>query len=145
MRIQKISAITLKIQDMKKECQFYSQLPGLFLSYGGPDSNFTTFEMEDDNNSNSKTYINLESTNEFAGNKNFGRIIIYSDNVDELYNFFKKDNNIASIITIENEPIDGMWGERYFHILDPEEYEISFAQSINKNKNNNIDKNLMVK
>ena len=138
MRILKISAITLKIQNMKKECQFYSQLPGLSLSYGGPDCNFTSFEMKDGGNSNSKTYINLESTNELASNKkNFGRIIIYSDNVDELYNFFKNDNNIASIITIENEPIDGVWGERYFHILDPEEYEISFAQSINKYKNKN--------
>jgi hypothetical protein len=132
MRIQKISAITLKIQNMKKEWQFYSQLPGLVLSYGGPDCNFTSFEMKD-YSSNSKTYINLECTNGFTYNKNFGRIIIYSDNVDELYNFFKKDHNIASLITIKNEPIDGIWGERYFHILDPEEYEISFAQSINKN------------
>jgi hypothetical protein len=132
MRIKKISAITLKIQNMRKEWQFYSQLPGLSLSYGGPDCNFTSFEMKDDS-SNSKTYINLECVNGFSSNKNFGRIIIYSDNVDELYSFFKTDDNIASIITIKNEPMDGMWGERYFHILDPEEYEISFAQSVNKN------------
>jgi len=133
MKVLKISAVTLKIQNMKKEWRFYSQLPGLTLSYGGPDCNFTSFEMKD-NNSNFKTYINLERTNEFRY-KNFGRIIIYSDNVDELYNFFKDDNNISSLITLKNEPMDGIWGERYFHILDPEEYEISFAQPINKIKN----------
>jgi hypothetical protein len=133
MKIQKISAITLKIQNMRKEWKFYSQVPGLTLTYGGPDNIFTSFEMKDDF-SNSKTYLNLEFTNGLTFNKNFGRIIIYSDNVDKLYDYFKNDENIASIITIKNKPKDGEWGERYFHILDPEEYEISFAQIINKNK-----------
>lgn len=134
MKVQKISAITLKIQNMRKEWKFYSQVPGLTLTFGGPDNIFTSFEMKDDF-SNSKTYLNLEFTNGLTFNKNFGRIIIYSDNVDKLYDYFKNDENISSIITIKNKPKDGEWGERYFHILDPEEYEISFAQIINKNKN----------
>ena len=131
MKVQKISAITLKIQNMRKEWKFYSKLPGLTTIYGGPDSAFTSFEMKDDF-SNAKTYLNLEFTYGLPYNKNFGRIVIYSDNVDKLYNFFKNDENIAPFITIMNEPKDGEWGERYFHILDPEEYEISFAQIINK-------------
>lgn len=131
MKVQKISAITLKIQNMRKEWKFYSKVPGLTPIYGGPNSTFTSFEMKD-NFSNSKTYLNLELTNGIPSNKNFGRIVIYSDNVDKLYNYFKNDENIAPIITIKNEPKDGEWGERFFHILDPEEYEISFAQIINK-------------
>jgi hypothetical protein len=130
MKVQKISAITLKIQNMRKEWKFYSKVPGLTLTYGGPDSTFTSFEMKDD--FNSKTYLNLEFTNGLIFSKNFARIVIYSDNVDKLYNYFKNDENIAPIIIIKSEPKDGKWGERYFHILDPEEYEISFAQIINK-------------
>jgi uncharacterized glyoxalase superfamily protein PhnB len=131
MKVYKISAITLKIQNMKREWKFYSKVPGLTLTYGGPDSTFTSFEMNDDDFSNSKTYLNLEFTNESTSNKNFGRIVIYSDNVDKLYSYFKNDENIAHLITIKNEPKDGEWGERYFHILDPEGYELSFAQIIN--------------
>jgi predicted enzyme related to lactoylglutathione lyase len=132
MKVQKISAITLKIQNMKREWKFYSKVPGLTLTYGGPDSTFTSFEMKDDY-SNSKTYLNLEFTNRSTPNKNFGRIVIYSENVDKLYNYFQNDENISHLITIQNEPRDGEWGERYFHILDPEEYELSFAQLINLN------------
>ncbi len=131
MKVYKISAITLKIQNMKREWKFYSKVPGLTLTYGGPDSTFTSFEMNDNDFSNSKTYLNLEFTNESISNKNFGRIVIYSDNVDKLYSYFKNDENIAHLITIKNEPKDGEWGERYFHILDPEGYELSFAQVIN--------------
>ena len=132
MKLQKISAVTLKIQNMKRELKFYSKVPGLTLTYGGSDSTFTSFEMKDDS-SNSKTYLNLEFTNRLTPNKNFGRIVIYSENVDKLYNYFKNDENISHLITIQNEPRDGEWGERYFHILDPEEYELSFAQIINQN------------
>ena len=50
---------------MKREWKFYSKVPGLTLTYGGPDSTFTSFEMNDDDFSNSKTYLNLEFTNEY--------------------------------------------------------------------------------
>jgi len=117
---------------MRKEWQFYSKIPGLILRYGGPDSSFTSFEMNDEVN-NSKSYINLEITNRLKFDTNFGRIIIYSKNVDNLYEYFKQDQEISRLIKLKNKPVDGAWGERYFHILDPEEYELSFAQLIDKN------------
>ncbi len=129
MNVQKISAVTLKVKNMRNEWQFYSKIPGLSLSYGGPVSSFTSFEIKDDN-SNSKSYINLEYTKGLRRDTNFGRIIIYSRNVDTLYDYFKHDKDIRRLITIKNKPVDGIWGERYFHILDPEEYELSFAQLI---------------
>ena len=129
MNVQKISAVTLKVKNMRNEWQFYSKIPGLSLSYGGPVSSFTSFEIKDDD-SNSKSYINLEYTKGLKRDTNFGRIIIYSRNVDTLYDYFKHDQDIRRLITIKNKPVDGIWGERYFHILDPEEYELSFAQVI---------------
>jgi hypothetical protein len=129
MNVQKISAVTLKVKNMRNEWQFYSKIPGLSLSYGGPISSFTSFEIKDDD-SNSKSYINLEYTKGLKRDTNFGRIIIYSRNVDTLYDYFKHDQDIRRLITIKNKPVNGIWGERYFHILDPEEYELSFAQLI---------------
>ncbi|MGH9996937.1 MAG: VOC family protein [Nitrososphaeraceae archaeon] len=35
------------------------------------------------------------------------------------------------MISFENEPTDASWGERYFHIRDPDGYLLSFAQLIN--------------
>jgi hypothetical protein len=132
MNLLKISAITLKIKNMRKEWQFYSKIPGLILRYGGPDSSFTSFEMTAEFH-NSKSYINLELTNRLKFDTNFGRIIIYSKNVDKLYEYFKQHEDICRLVKFKNKPVDGAWGERYFHILDPEEYELSFAQLIDQN------------
>ena len=133
MKIQKIAAITLKVRDMDRAYLFYSRIPGLRLCYGGsPDSVFTSFEMIH-MQSGSRCHINLEFCNEFD-NKNFGRIIIYSEDVDKLYQFFKNDSTLSKIIEIEDQPKDSNWGERYFHIIDPDGYELSFAQPIKKKK-----------
>ena len=36
MNVQKISAITLKVKNMRNEWLFYSKIPGLSLCFGGP-------------------------------------------------------------------------------------------------------------
>lgn len=131
MKIQKIAAVTLKVRNMDRACVFYSKIPGLKLSYGGsPNSTFTSFEMTD-RDSGSRSHINLEFCSEFKS-KNFGRIIIFSEDVDKLYDFFKNDSTISKIIEIEDKPKDSNWGERYFHIIDPDGHELSFAQPIKK-------------
>ena len=131
MKIQKISAITLKTTNMKKSYEFYSKIPGLILSYGGPDSLFSSFEIRDDNN-DSRSFINLEYSKDKNIGTNFGRIIIYSTDVDNLYQFFRNNKEIYKLIGIRNKPRDANWGERYFHISDPNGYEISFAQLASK-------------
>ncbi len=45
MRIYKISAVTLIVEDMERSCRFYSQIPGFKLVYGSSDDTFTTFEI----------------------------------------------------------------------------------------------------
>ena len=54
----------------------------------------------------------------------FGRIIFYSEDVDELYSRFTNDASISELVSFENEPINTSWGERFFHILDPDGYQI---------------------
>jgi catechol 2,3-dioxygenase-like lactoylglutathione lyase family enzyme len=49
MKIYKISAVTLIIENMRRSCRFYSQIPGFKLVYGGSsDDTFTTFEIEEE-------------------------------------------------------------------------------------------------
>jgi len=47
MKVTKISAVTLPISDMKKSVEFYSKIPNFKVVYGGPDSQFTSFLIED--------------------------------------------------------------------------------------------------
>ena len=125
MKTKSISAVTLFVSDMKKSCEFYSKIPGFRLSCGGPSYEFTTFEIGD----LKKMYLNLElkPKNE---NKDFGRVIFYSDDVDELYNYLKSDHNFARTATFESKPTSADWGERFFHIRDPDNYQLSFAEPI---------------
>jgi len=130
-RVYKISAVTLLIRDMKRSCNFYSKIPGFKLIYGGSESLFTTYEI----GKNSLVYINLQlksnNRNDDEHSKNFLKIILHTDDVDKLYHYFKNDKVISSLISFENEPTNASWGERYFHIRDPDGYLLSFARTIN--------------
>ncbi|AFU60209.1 hypothetical protein Ngar_c32940 [Candidatus Nitrososphaera gargensis Ga9.2] len=56
MSIYHISAVTLKVRDIKKSFNFYSKLPGFKLVYGGGAiDRFTTSEI-----GGSNMYLNLE-------------------------------------------------------------------------------------
>ena len=52
----------------------------------------------------------------------WGRIIFYVSDVDEAWKFLaEKGFN-------PDKPRDAPWGERYFHMLDPDGHELSFAR-----------------
>jgi catechol 2,3-dioxygenase-like lactoylglutathione lyase family enzyme len=131
MNVYKISAVTLLIKEMKRSCNFYSKIPGFKLIYGGyPSDLFTTYEI-----GNSAVYLNLElfkmiANSQKGDRRNAVKIILHTENVDELYFYFKKDRTISRLILFENEPTDASWGERYFHIRDPDGYLLSFAKTI---------------
>lgn len=128
MKVFQISAVTLKVVDMKKSLLFYSKIPGLSLRYGGTNSDkFRSFEIE---NGNNKSYINLEFSGKEQGlsTSNFGRIIFYTNDVDNSYLKLRNDKELAEIIVFENKPLNATWGERFFHVKDPDGYELSFAQ-----------------
>lgn len=128
---------------MERSCNFYSQIPGFKLVYGGSSTDpFTTYQI---GKCIPTAYLNLElsvaaaNSNHNEQNKNkrrFGRIIFYTKDVDKLYSYLRSNKSIANTISFQNEPMDGPWGERYFHICEPDGYELSFAKPIKKRKEN---------
>lgn len=151
MKVYRISAITLRVKDMEKSCSLYSKIPGFRLTYGGkPSDRFTTFEIGTE--SKTTTYLNLELIKEeeeeegreddssnfykksnlekMKVSEDFGRIIFHTENVDRLYSYMKHDQYISKFIVFENEPVDAPWGERFFHIREPNGYQLSFAQPL---------------
>jgi catechol 2,3-dioxygenase-like lactoylglutathione lyase family enzyme len=140
VRVYKISAVTLSVKNMEKSCKFYSIIPGFKVAYGGSSSDsFTTFEIGE--GSTYKMYLNLEvkrnidSTIRHNSDKmDFGRIIFYSVDVDELYSRLTNDASISEVVSFENEPMNASWGERFFHMRDPDGYQLSFAMRIGRKK-----------
>jgi len=126
MKVTKISAITLRISDMKKSVDFYSKIPNFKIVYGGSDSQFTSFLIDDE----SKSYLNLRINEVSAEATHWSRIIFYVDDVDELFDYMKNDETISRLGNLESKPVDAAWGERFFHVLDPDGYKLSFATPI---------------
>jgi catechol 2,3-dioxygenase-like lactoylglutathione lyase family enzyme len=144
MKVYRISAVTLKVKDMQRSCSLYSKIPGFTLTYGGKLSDsFTTFKIGKGSNG---AYLNLElrghdgTSNEsyndkstlikMKGSKDFGRIIFHVEDVDKLYSYMKHNEYISSSIVFENEPTNAPWRERFFHIREPDGYQLSFAQPL---------------
>jgi catechol 2,3-dioxygenase-like lactoylglutathione lyase family enzyme len=128
MKVYRISAITLKVKDMERSCLLYSKIPGFRLTHGGePSDPFTTFEIGEGAKT---TYLNLERIGETRGSEDFGRVIFHTENVDKLYSYMKYDENISKCIVFENKPTNAPWGERFFHIREPNGYQLSFAKPL---------------
>ena len=136
--VNRISAVSLIIKNMERSCSFYSKIPGFKLTYGGTSNDsFTTYRIGRYNNI---AFLNLElkksrgdgddDLNHENNSNNFGRIIFYTDDVDRLYTYFKTNKTISNLIRLENEPMDAPWNERYFHIREPDGFQLSFAQPI---------------
>lgn len=142
---------------MEKSCYLYSKIPGFRLTYGGkPSDRFTTFEIgkgsnatslnlelteeeeeeeedHEDDYSSSDAYFNNNKSNlggKMKGSENFGRIIFHTDNVDKLYSYMQYDEYVSKSIIFENQPTNAPWGERFFHIREPNGYQLSFAQPL---------------
>ena len=113
MSIKQISAITLAVRDMNKAIEFYKKL-GLDISYGGEKSFFTTLRA-------GESALNLILVPE-RHNDWWGRVILRVDRVDEVYKRLRKAG------LHPEEPRNATWGERFFHIWDPDGHEISFAE-----------------
>jgi len=124
MKVSKISAVTLLVSDMKRSVDFYSKIPNFKIVYGGPDTQFTSFLIDD----TVKSYLNLKLNKTHS--TDFGRIIFYTDDVDELFAYMQNDKTVSGLGKFESKPQDAIWGERFFHLLDPDGYKMSFATPI---------------
>lgn len=116
-RILSISAVTLVTHDMTRAVQFYEAL-GFPLDYGGKDAAFTSFRLGE----NHLNFTTIASGPRFAG---WGRLILYVDDVDAMY-----ARAVAQGFRPEAPPRDAPWRERYFHLIDPDGHELSFAQPL---------------
>lgn len=115
-RLEAISAITLATPNMARSVAFYLAL-GFPLRYGGAEAEFTSFAF-------GSSYLNL--TVEHRGAINWwGRVILYVSDVDAMYR-----KAVEAGFLPEFAPRNAAWGERYFHILDPDGHELSFAKPL---------------
>jgi catechol 2,3-dioxygenase-like lactoylglutathione lyase family enzyme len=115
-RIESLSAVTLATRDMAGAVRFYEAL-GFPLKYGGPNEAFTSFAF-------GHSYLNLiADAREPIGWR--GRVIIHVSDVDGMYR-----KALAAGLAPSFAPSDAPWGERYFHIVDPDGHELSLARPL---------------
>jgi catechol 2,3-dioxygenase-like lactoylglutathione lyase family enzyme len=112
-----ISAVTLATHNMARAIAFYEAL-GFVLKFGGPSARFTSLHA-------GSGYLNLITMSGECTWTWWGRAIFYVDDVDAQYTLA-----VSAGLTPEFPPRDGSWGERFFHIIDPDGHELSFARPI---------------
>jgi len=110
--IQHISAVTLAVDDMIRSIEFYRKL-GFGLLYGGERAAFSSLRA-------GEAFVNLIASRTHD-QRWWGRVIFRVDDVDALYGSLK-----AQALVLES-PKDASWGERYFHVIDPDGHELSLA------------------
>lgn len=116
--IESISAITLGVHDMGRSVEFYLAL-GFELRYGGEQADFSSFAA------GPTSYLNLVLVAPGTPIGWWGRAIFYVRDVDALHERALAAGHLPSAA-----PRDAEWGERYFHILDPDGHELSFAKRL---------------
>ena len=79
-------------------------------------SDFTSFHVGDG-------YLNLGLRSDSGDVSGWGRTIFYVADVDVMH-----ARVIGAGFVPEFEPRDAPWGERYFHVQDPDGHEVSFAR-----------------
>ena len=115
--IESLSAVTLVTRDMEAAVGFYTAL-GFHAVTGGAGAAFTSFAV-------GGQYLNLIDEGSGPVPKGWGRAIFYVSDVDAMHGLARDRG-----LTPDFAPRDAPWGERYFHIKDPDGHEISFARPI---------------
>ena len=116
-RVVCISAVTLATRDMARAVRFYTAL-GFVQAYGGETAAFTSFRV-------GEGHVNLIRAAPGASWSGWGRIILYVDDVDAMFAHARAQGFVP-----QAPPADAPWGERYFHLVDPDGHELSFAQPL---------------
>ncbi|MDE1933672.1 VOC family protein [Bradyrhizobium sp.] len=115
MVIETIGAVTLATHDMPRAVRFYLSL-GFAIAHGGESASFTSFRAGGD-------FLNLIAASDEKHWSWWGRIIFHVSDVDALY-----ERALAAGHRPSTAPCDAAWGERYFHLTDPDGHELSFAK-----------------
>jgi catechol 2,3-dioxygenase-like lactoylglutathione lyase family enzyme len=105
---------------MRRATEFYRSLR-FELLYGGGDATFTSFRA-------GTGYLNLQvSAGKGLRSQIWGRVIFWVDDVDAMYETVRTTGSEP-----EGPPTDAPWGERYFHVRDPDGHELSFARPLRR-------------
>ncbi len=112
--IESIGAVTLATHDMASSFHFYTAL-GFELNYGGPEATFTSYTV-------GEGYVNVIAQPADKHWSWWGRLILHVADTDHVYR-----RAIEAGLSPEASPRDAEWGERYFHMSDPDGHELSFA------------------
>ena len=120
--VSHIDAVTLATMNMAEAVAFYECI-GLTVAFGGPDAPFTTMACGTSN-------LNLQhSPDQFdrsdGARRSWGRFIVHVADVDAAHRSLTNAGYQA-----DAEPTDAPWGERYFHIVDPNGHEVSIARRL---------------
>ena len=116
-RILALSAVTLATRNMARAVRFYRAL-GFELKYGDETAAFTSFVV-------GKAHLNLTAEAPDRRWTWWGRVIVHVDDVDALYAHVR-----GLGLEPQAPPRDAEWGERYFHLTDPDGHELSFARPL---------------
>ena len=119
--IEGISAVTLATHDMRRAVRFYTSL-GFDILHGGAASSFTSFRA-------GSGYLNLIAQPSERTWRWWGRVIFYHSDVDGLH-----ARVIAAGHLPDTAPRDAEWGERFFHLTDPDGHELSFAWPLRRHE-----------
>ena len=115
--IEAISAVTLATHDMARAVRFYRAL-GFALRYGGEGASFTSFAI-------GSGFLNLIAQPPDRRWSRWERVIFVVADVDALY-----ARALSLGLHPAAPPRDAEWGERYFHLTDPDGHELSFARPL---------------
>ncbi|MCH8152709.1 MAG: VOC family protein [Planctomycetes bacterium] len=115
--VEAISAVTLVTADMVRAVRFYEAL-GFVRLCGGPEASFTSFAV-------GGNYLNLAAKTTATPLPAWGRVIFYVTDVDAFY-----DRATEAGLSPQFPPRNAEWGERYFHLSDPDGHELSFARPL---------------
>ncbi|WP_068426233.1 VOC family protein [Piscicoccus intestinalis] len=113
---REINAVTLVTADMARSAAFYESL-GFETAYRSDE--FTTFRC-------GRSFLNVQLDPAWRpAEPVWGRAIIWVADVDAVHR-----RAVAAGHSPETEPADAPWGERYFHLRDPDGHELSFAKPL---------------
>lgn len=102
---------------MQASVQFYRNLLGMELFYGGERVSFSSLRASD----SESVILNLEQGDSV---QQWGRLIFHVTDVDAFWTLLREKGFDPDI------PRDASSGERYFHMLDPDGHELSFARPL---------------
>jgi catechol 2,3-dioxygenase-like lactoylglutathione lyase family enzyme len=114
--LERISAVTLATGDMATAVRFYRAL-GFTIRSGGERSAFTSLRA-------GSSFLNLIARPAYRRSW-WGRVIFYVSDVDAFH-----ARALAAGLQPDTAPADAPWGERFFHITDPDGHELSFARPL---------------